>query len=163
MSVRRCNPGLSIHDEKESLVLHVGLTLGSVRLAAAAVRGIAELMYGVDDACQLDVVVAEVGNNIVLHGMGAASNRSEDDTFILRVKVAEDRIILVFEDRGPPFDLTTATPGTPDESIARGGGGLGIYIVHHVMDELAYTRIRGTNSLTLIKYQPTMISDSSAG
>lgn len=159
MNVRNRVSPMAFHNEEESLVMSVGVSLGSVRLAAAAVRGIAELMYGVDEGCQIDVVVAEVGNNIVLHGMGAAAEISKDATFKLGVYVTEDWIKLVFEDAGPPFDLTSARPGTPDESIARGGGGLGIFIVRQVMDELAYSRIDEVNRLTLIKYKPTMIRD----
>ena len=56
--------------KEDRIVLQVPITLGGVRLAAAAIKGVTETVNGLDDTCQVDVVVAEVGNNIVLHGYG---------------------------------------------------------------------------------------------
>lgn len=135
----------------ESLAMQVHLTLGAVRMAASAVRGVCELYANDEIGYQLEVVVAEIGNNIVLHGMGIMDDLLADAVFSLTVRTADDTIRLTFEDSGPQFDLSTAIPGTPEESIARGGGGLGIYIVRKVMDEITYEYTGGINRLCLMK------------
>jgi len=135
----------------ESLAIQVHVTLGAVRMAASAVRGVCELYADDEIGYQLEVVVAEIGNNIVLHGLGTEPDLPEDAVFSLTVRTADETIHLTFEDEGPPFDMSTAIPGTPEESIARGGGGLGIYIVRKVMDELSYERTGNVNRLCLKK------------
>ena len=135
----------------ESLAIQVHVTLGAVRMAASAVRGVCELYANDEIGYQLEVVVAEIGNNIVLHGMGTMADLPEDAVFALTVRTADDTIYLTFEDEGPPFDMSTAIPGTPEESIARGGGGLGIYIVQKIMDELSYEWVGNKNRLCLRK------------
>lgn len=143
----------------ERLTLHVPAVLGGVRLAAAAVRGIAETIIGEDDAGQVEVVVAEVGNNIILHGYGSESDSSNDRSITITVETRDDRVILVFEDDGPPFDPVTARAGTPEESIARGGGGLGLFIMRQIMDELSYERLDDKNVFRLVKYRDANVHD----
>ncbi len=142
--------GSASHPE-DSVAMVVELTFGAVRMAASAVRGIAELMLDQEQGQQLEVVVAEVGNNIILHGMGDMQN-PPGHTFTITVTGRDGKLTLIFEDEGPPFDLAAARPGTPEESVAQGGGGLGIFIVRQVMDELSYTRKGTRNRLTLVKY-----------
>jgi serine/threonine-protein kinase RsbW len=143
----------------ERLTLHVRAVLGGVRLAAAAVRGVAETIISEDDAGQLEVVVAEVGNNIILHGYGSLSDSRDDRSITITVETRDDRVILVFEDDGPPFDPVAARAGTPEESIARGGGGLGLFIMRQVMDELSYERLDGKNVFRLVKYRDADTED----
>jgi serine/threonine-protein kinase RsbW len=143
----------------EQITLHVPAVLGGIRLAAAAVRGIAETIVGEDDAGQIEVVVAEVGNNIILHGYGSQSGSSDDRSITIVVETRDDHIILVFEDDGPPFDPVAARAGTPEESIARGGGGLGLFIMRQIMDELSYERLDDKNVFRLVKYRDRNTED----
>jgi serine/threonine-protein kinase RsbW len=137
----------------ESIALHVPAVLGSVRLAAAAIRGIAETVIDEDDAGQIEVVVAEVGNNIILHGYASEADPSDDRSITITVETRDDCVVLVFEDDGPPFDPVSARAGTPEESIARGGGGLGLFIMRQIMDELSYDRIDEKNVFRLVKFR----------
>ena len=64
----------------------------------------------------------------------------------------EDSIILVLTDTGKEFDPTTA-PET-DVTLAaddREIGGLGIFLIRQIMNEVRYERIDGKNVLTLEK------------
>jgi len=139
---------------EEKVVLQVPITLAGVRLAAAAIKGITETVHGLDDTCQVDVVVAEVGNNVVLHGHGKSASRREESRITITVETMEDGVILIFEDEGPPFDPVTTPAGTPEQSIAKGGGGLGLFIIKQIMDELSYERVGNRNVLRLVKYAP---------
>ena len=143
----------------ERITLHVPAALGGVRLAAAAVRGIAETIVGEDDAGQVEVVVAEVGNNIILHGYGSQSDSSGDRGITITVETRDDQVILVFEDDGPPFDPVAARAGTPEESIARGGGGLRLFIMRQIMDELSYERLDDKNVFRLVKHRDVDAGD----
>jgi serine/threonine-protein kinase RsbW len=143
----------------ERLTIYVPAVLGGVRLAAAAVRGIAETVIGEDDAGQVEVVVAEVGNNIILHGYGSESDSLENHTIVITVETRDDRVILVFEDDALPFDPVVARAGTPEESIARGGGGLGLFIMRQIMDELYYERRDEKNVFRLVKYRDANTGD----
>jgi len=144
----------------EHITLYVPAVLGGVRLAAAAVKGIAETIVGEDDAGQIEVVVAEVGNNIILHGYGSEPCSSDDRSITITVETRDDQVILVFEDDGPPFDPVEARAGTPEESIARGGGGLGLFIMRQIMDELSYERLDEKNIFRLVKYRNRNADDA---
>lgn len=138
-------------EEDGAVTLMVPASVSAVRVSAAAVRGIAESVLSADDADHVEVVVAEVGNNIVIHGFGGGRGEAVGRQFTVRVMVRSVGIVLEFVDDGPPFDPVAATPGTPEESLARGGGGLGLYIMRQVADELTYRRVDDRNILTLVK------------
>lgn len=131
--------------------IEVPATLAAVRIAAAAVRGMAETVLPPEDADHVEIVAAEAGNNIVLHAFGAPPGCGLERTFQLTVMVGPGDIALEFVDDGPPFDPVSALPGTPEQSVARGGGGLGLYIMRRIMDEMSYRRFRGRNVFRLAK------------
>ncbi|MCU0611754.1 MAG: ATP-binding protein [Candidatus Eisenbacteria bacterium] len=141
-------------DSTPGITILVPASTSAVRAAAAAVRGIVETALPCDDADRVEVVVAEVGNNIVVHGFGGSEGNAPGREFSVSVHMGERDLVLEFRDDGPPFDPVTTPPGTPEQSIARGGGGLGLYIMHRVMDELAYQRIGDRNVLRLVKLRP---------
>ena len=62
-------------------------------------------------------------------------------------------LVFVFTDSGVPFDPTmTSSPDTSLSAEERPIGGLGIYLVRQIMDELHYERTQdGKNVLKLIK------------
>ncbi len=134
-----------------SVTLVVPACLDAVRSSAAVVRSIAETVLSSDDANNVEVVAAEIGNNIVIHAFGGEKGTAEGKSFQLTVERDEEGITLEFTDDGPPFDPVAAPAGTPEASIARGGGGLGLFIMRKVMDELAYRRTEGRNVLRLRK------------
>jgi len=145
--------------KEDRIILQVPITLAGVRLAAAAIKGITETVNGLDDTCQVDVVVAEVGNNIVLHGYGKSASRREGSRITITAETMDDGVVLIFEDEGPPFDPVSTPAGTPEQSIAKGGGGLGLFMIKQIMDELSYERVGNRNVLRLVKYTPKSAED----
>ncbi|MBN1424811.1 ATP-binding protein [Candidatus Fermentibacteria bacterium] len=134
----------------------------AVRIVAAAVRGMAETVLAPEDADHVEVVTAEVGNNIVTHGLGAGEACCHGESFLLSIMVNPQCVTMEFVDDGPPFDPVSALPGTPEESVARGGGGLGLYIMRRIMDELSYRRVGGSNVFRLVKRGTARVSEEDA-
>lgn len=108
-------------------------TLGLDEDAAFAVR------LATDEACQ----------NAVEHSCRYAED--EEVTVVCETK-ASDLVIIVC-DRGVPFDPTQVPPPRLDVSLKeRNGGGLGVYFMRRMMDEVRFERSAdGINSVTMIK------------
>jgi len=138
----------------EGITIMVPASISAVRVTAAAVRGIAETVLSADDADHVEVVVAEVGNNIVVHAFEGVHGEAPGREFTVTVTIGPTDLTIEFVDDGPPFDPASALPGTPEQSVARGGGGLGLFIMHRIMDECTYERVGGTNVLRLVKRRP---------
>jgi anti-sigma regulatory factor (Ser/Thr protein kinase) len=68
---------------------------------------------------------------------------------------------LRFEDWGASFNpLTVAPPDLVSDAGERDAGGLGVFIVRSVMDEMRYSREGGRNVLTLVKFIEDDIEDA---
>ena len=66
----------------------------------------------------------------------------------------KDHIKFVFKDNGKPFNpLDMKDPNITASSEDREIGGLGIYMVKKIMDDVSYEYINNQNILTLIKYK----------
>ena len=92
-----------------------------------------------------DEIFANIANYAYGGGEGSASVRLEAGT--------EPRsVVLTFTDSGVPFDPLTA--GTPDTSLKareRKIGGLGIFMVRKLTDEIGYEYADGKNILRIKK------------
>jgi serine/threonine-protein kinase RsbW len=90
----------------------------------------------------------EIVSNIINHG-GA------DDGIEVAVRVQDGRVVVRIDDDGAPFDPTAAA--TPDTGLAledREVGGLGIYLVREMMDDVRYERRGGRNHMAFSKAFP---------
>ena len=64
----------------------------------------------------------------------------------------KNRVSFIFKDNGKPFNpLTREDPNINASSSEREIGGLGIYMVKKIMDEVTYDYLNGQNVLTLVK------------
>lgn len=96
----------------------------------------------------LNLVLEEAVVNIISY----AYPKEDHEKIYLSARMNEDSIILVLTDTGKEFDPTTA-PET-DVTLAaddREIGGLGIFLIRQIMNEVRYERIDGKNVLTLEK------------
>ena len=60
------------------------------------------------------------------------------------------RVVMTFIDRGPPFDPLALPPPNIGEDIdARTVGGLGVFIVRHLSEDVSYARCGDTNQVTI--------------
>ncbi len=107
-----------------------------------------EKHLGQNDTMSLNLALEEVVTNIILYAYPKGSDGLVDIEAVLR----EHSIEFIITDSGVPFDPTSA----PDVDITlsveeRSIGGLGIYLVRQLMDEVSYKRIDDKNVLTMFK------------
>ena len=110
----------------------------------AAARG------GGDPEAIADMLIAmnEAATNIILHGYQGGPGIVE-----VEVGYNGDALVVALRDRAPGFDLTSVPP--PDVTIPlerRPLGGMGIYMMHQLTDELIQrTTADGRNELILVR------------
>ena len=102
-----------------------------------------------DVVFNLNLVIEEAVVNIIHY----AYPKEEHQYIYLSAHVHEGSIVLVLTDTGKEFDPTLA----PDADITlsadeREIGGLGIFLIRQIMNEVRYERIDGKNILTLEKH-----------
>ncbi len=111
---------------------------------------------GVPAATRRDIILIldELFTNIVVHGY-----RSRPDGWVgLSAEVREATVELLLRDQAPRFDPTRAPLQLPDEPLdQRHVGGLGLYFVQRLADQLTYRRASaedgtGVNELRITKY-----------
>lgn len=90
----------------------------------------------------------EAASNIIEHAYAGR----EDAGFQLRCEYSRGQLIMTFLDQGKSFDFSkVATPDITADLSKRKIGGLGIYLMHKLMDEVVYKVTSSGNYLTLIK------------
>ena len=99
-------------------------------------------------AMSLNLALEEAVSNVMLYAYPAGSPGRVD----IEAVVLDDRIDFRVSDCGVPFDPTVASdPDLAADLKDRPIGGLGIFLVKRIMDEVSYTWENGRNILTMIK------------
>lgn len=96
----------------------------------------------------LNLALEEAVTNVILYAYPEGSDGLVDIEAVIR----KDQLRFVISDSGKPFDPTAApeadiTLGVDDRPI----GGLGIFLVRNIMDDVRYERTDGKNILTMTK------------
>ena len=96
----------------------------------------------------LNLVLEEAVVNIINY----AYPKEEHESIYLSAKMHEGSIVMVLTDTGKEFDPTMV----PDVDVTMSAderqiGGLGIFLIRQIMNEVKYERIDGKNILTLEK------------
>ena len=107
-----------------------------------------EFSLSPDVVFNLNLVLEEAVANIINY----AYPKDEHESIYLSARMHEDSIVLVLTDTGKEFDPTMA----PEVDVTlsaeeRQIGGLGIFLIRQIMNEVRYERIDGKNVLTLEK------------
>ena len=98
---------------------------------------------------QIDIAIDELFGNIAHYAYNPDVGPAT-----VRVEVTEEplSVIITFIDGGVPYDpLIAADPDTTLSAEERAIGGLGIFMVKKIMDEIAYRYEGGKNILTIRK------------
>jgi anti-sigma regulatory factor (Ser/Thr protein kinase) len=104
--------------------------------------------FGLDEHKTFDVQLAvdEACTNIIEYGYA-----NEGGMIDIACQRRGDEIIVVIKDRGKPFDPTSVQPPDLNASLEeRKAGGLGIYFMKKLMDEVRYEFKEGKNVLTMV-------------
>ena len=96
----------------------------------------------------LNLVIEEAVVNVINY----AYPKEEHQSIYLSANLHEDSIVFVLTDTGKEFDPTQAPEADITLSAEEGPiGGLGIFLIRQIMNEVKYQRIDGKNVLTLEK------------
>lgn len=101
-----------------------------------------------DVVFNLNLVLEEAVVNVINY----AYPKDDHESIYLSAKMQNESIILVLTDTGKEFDPTMV----PDADVTlsaedRQIGGLGIFLIRQIMNEVKYERIEGKNILTMEK------------
>lgn len=104
----------------------------------------------------IELAVDEAFSNIIEHAYGGESQEQIECS----CEDASNRLIIVLKDCGIPFDPTSIPEPDLDASLEdRRVGGLGMYFMSQLMDEVHYSFTTGPggrkncNALTMVKYK----------
>lgn len=101
------------------------------------------------DEKQILIVVDEIFSNIANYAYDG-----EEGTAAVRIEEEPEprAVVLTFLDGGAPFDpLTMKAPDTSLKARERKIGGLGIFMVRKLTDEIGYEYAEGKNILRILK------------
>ncbi len=88
---------------------------------------------------RMELALEEAVANIIHHG--------KKGKIEIGIDFRGETVAIVLKDFGPPFDPLTEAPEVDPGKV----GGLGIFLMKQVMDEITYQRLEGANVLTLFK------------
>ncbi len=108
-----------------------------------------ELDLSPEVTMNINLAVEEAVVNIILY----AYPRDQFHEIRLKVTASEQQLIFLLSDSGMSFDPTRV----PDADVTlpleeRPVGGMGIFLIRKIMNEVTYERIDGENKLTMKKY-----------
>lgn len=100
------------------------------------------------EAMTLNLALEEAVSNVILYAYPSGADGLVD----IEADIRPDSLVFILSDSGKPFDPTAA----PDADVTlsaeeRPIGGLGIFLVRSIMDEVRYERVDGRNIFTMIK------------
>ena len=96
----------------------------------------------------IQLAVDEAASNVIEHAYAGVPNAS----FELNCEFKKDRFVITLLDHGKSFDFSkVAKPRVRANLSERKIGGLGIYLMRKLMDEVHYEVTADGNLLTLIK------------
>ncbi len=97
---------------------------------------------------ELQLAADEAASNIIEH----AYEGRGDASFDVSCEFKQDRLIIIFHDHGRSFDVSKVSkPDVKAPLSERKIGGLGIYLMRKLMDDVQYQSSGSENTLTLTK------------
>ena len=105
---------------------------------------------GLDDhtAWQVQLAVDEAVTNIMQHGYDSG----QDGVIELGWQIVRDELLITLRDRGRRFDPDSVpTPDVTSPLEERQSGGLGLFLMNKLMDEVSFESDATGNLLTMIK------------
>lgn len=98
----------------------------------------------------LNLAMEEAVSNVIFYGY--ENDIPVEDAVVILLKREKDNLTVVLEDHGKAFDPTDKPD--PDLTLSaedRPIGGLGIYLIKQIMDEVSYQRVGDRNIFSMKK------------
>lgn len=107
-----------------------------------------ELSLSFETTMNINLALEEAVANIIMY----AYPTQEQHTILLRVTYSEKQLVFLLTDKGAPFDPTQVDEVDVTLSLEeRPIGGLGIFLIRSIMNEISYQRIDNENHLIMKK------------
>lgn len=108
-----------------------------------------ELQLDMELLMNLNLVMEEMVSNVIFYAYPEGKTADIE----LSAELIGRHLTFVLSDKGREFDPTMKEDiDTETDPADRDLGGLGIYIVKNIMNEVTYQRLEGKNLLTMKKY-----------
>ncbi len=129
---------LTVDGRLENLDAIADFVIKAAQASGLSEQATFEVQMAVDEAC----------TNVIEHGYG----ETKKGEVALRCELAEGDFVVTIHDRGQPFDPEAIPLPDLECSLAeRCEGGLGVYFIHQLMDEVRFHFDAEGNELTLVK------------
>lgn len=107
-----------------------------------------ELGLDMELQMNLNLVMEEMVSNVIFY----AYPEGKEEEIELVAESNGKELTFVLSDKGKEFDPTMKEDANPDiNPMERDIGGMGIYIVKNIMNQVTYQRLEGKNLLTMKK------------
>ena len=107
-----------------------------------------ELGLDMELQMNLNLVMEEMVSNVIFY----AYPEGKEEEIELVAESDGKELTFVLSDKGKEFDPTMKEDANPDiNPMERDIGGMGIYIVKNIMNQVTYQRLEGKNLLTMKK------------
>ena len=107
-----------------------------------------ELGLGMELQMNLNLVIEEMVSNVIFY----AYPQEKSEEIELTAESDGKELTFVLSDKGMEFDPTKKEDADPNVNpMDRDIGGMGIYIVKNIMNQVTYQRLEGKNLLTMKK------------
>ena len=101
-----------------------------------------------EDQMNLNLVMEEMVSNVIFY----AYPEGKEEEIELVAESNGKELTFVLSDKGKEFDPTMKEDADPNVNpMERDIGGMGIYIVKNIMNQVTYQRLEGKNLLTMKK------------
>lgn len=108
-----------------------------------------ELSLSAETTMNINLALEEAVANVIMY----AYPPKEEQSILLKVTSNEDQLIFLLTDKGVSFDPTQAEDVDLTLSIEeRPIGGLGIFLIRSIMNEVTYQRLDDENRLLMKKH-----------
>ena len=144
----------SISASKEQHVqLSVSSHLDNIVFIAASVNAICRVCgFSTEEASQIELCTVEAVTNVIEH----AYENQPGHPVEIRVTAKGGQLVLQIQDRGHTraASVTTTLNFDPLDIPSLPEGGMGLFLINSLMDEVMYVSHQGTNVLTMTKALP---------
>ena len=107
-----------------------------------------ELGLGMELQMNLNLVIEDMVSNVIFY----AYPQEKSEEIELTAESDGKELTFVLSDKGMEFDPTKKEDADPNVNpMDRDIGGMGIYIVKNIMNQVTYQRLEGKNLLTMKK------------
>jgi len=138
-------------DKEKKFHLKIAGRLDNLEKIRNFISGIADGMgFSKDDINKIELAIDEASTNVIKHAYGKQVQGDID----IAVKSSKDKLTIIVTDQGKSFNHKAIELPDMDKYIEElRVGGLGIYLMKTLMDEVSYKAGPGSkNTVTMVKF-----------